>query len=66
MHASVVVLFSVAIFFYLLGAITPAIIFSFLGAMVEIAAWLTLFGTSSSENGSKEPEKLKAPEPRHE
>jgi uncharacterized membrane protein len=53
---SVVVLFAIATVFYLLGAVTPAVIFSLFGVVVEIAAWLTLFGTSSSENDSKNSE----------
>ena len=47
MHTSVVVLFLIAIVFYLLGMATPAIIFSVIGVVVEATAWITLFATAS-------------------
>jgi hypothetical protein len=56
MHISFVVLFAIATVFYLLGAVTPAVIFSLFGVVVEIAAWLALFGTLSREGNSKKPE----------
>ena len=52
MHLSALGLFGVATVFYLLGAITPVIVLSLIGMVVEIAAWLTLFGHSSNRDNA--------------
>ena len=44
MHISAVGLFGAALVFYLLGALTSAIVLSLIGVVIEGAAWLTLLG----------------------
>jgi len=39
-HKSVVVLFAIALVCYLVGGMTPAIIFGLIGFLVEISAWI--------------------------
>jgi hypothetical protein len=53
MHISVVVLFSIASAFYLSGAMTSAIVFSVIGLIIEVAAWVAWFATASSTNDAK-------------
>ena len=57
MHTSVVVLFSIAILFYLLGLATPAIVFSVIGVVVEATAWITWFATSLRTEEPKGPDR---------
>jgi hypothetical protein len=57
MHTSVVVLFSIAILFYFLGLATPAIVFSVIGVVVEVTAWITWFATAASTQESRDPER---------
>jgi len=54
MHLSALALFGAATVFYLLGAVTPVIVFSLIGVVIEIAAWLTLFGSLTNKGSSKE------------
>jgi len=47
MHASVLILFAIAVVFYFLGNATSAVIFSVVGAVVELTAWVTWFRAAS-------------------
>ena len=46
MHKSVVVLFVIAWVCYLVGGTTPAVIFGFIGILVEIYAWVMWIATA--------------------
>jgi membrane-bound ClpP family serine protease len=50
MHISAVGLFGVALVFYVLEFFVPAIVLGLIGIVIEVAAWLTLFGGSSNED----------------
>jgi uncharacterized membrane protein len=52
LHMSVGVLFAVAAVLYLLGGIIPAILLGVLGAIVEMAAWITWIVAASRRGDS--------------
>jgi hypothetical protein len=52
MHASVAILFLIAITLYFLGLATSAMLFGLLGVVAELAAWITWFARRRDEGGS--------------
>jgi len=53
MHVSAAVLFGIAVALYLLGSATEAVVFSAIGMLAELAAWITVFKNESRSDKTK-------------
>jgi hypothetical protein len=51
-HLSVVVLFSIAVAFYLIGMTTTAVFFGVIGFLFELGGWIAWLGADTERDSS--------------